>query len=56
MLVPSTLRFSLTFDRRGMAAFTGKNVSKLKAKGGGKWKYMTEKDMLMHSEKYAPYR
>ena len=39
-----------------MAAFMGKDVSKLKAKGGGKWKYMSEADMLKHSEKYAPYR
>ncbi len=34
----------------------GKDVSKLKAKGGGKWKYMSEADMLKHSEKFAPYR
>ena len=39
-----------------MAAFMGKDVSKLKAKGGGKWKYMSEQDMLKHSEKFAPYR
>ena len=25
-----------------MAAFMGKDVKKLKAKGGGKWKYMSE--------------
>lgn len=43
-------------DRRGMAAHMGKDVSKLKAKGGGKWKYMSEADMLALSEKYAPYR
>ncbi len=42
--------------QRGMAAFTGRDVSKLKAKGGGKWKYMSEKDMLEHSEKFTPYR
>ncbi|KAK5159636.1 hypothetical protein LTR04_004974 [Oleoguttula sp. CCFEE 6159] len=42
--------------QRGMAAFMGKDVSKLKAKGGGKWKYMSEKDMLEHSAKFAPYR
>ena len=42
--------------QRGMAAYVGKDVSKLKAKGGGKWKYMSEQDMLMHSEKFAPYR
>ena len=33
-----------------------RDVSKLKAKGGGKWKYMSEKDMLEISEKFAPYR
>lgn len=32
--------------RRGMAVYVGKDVSKLKAKGGGKWKYMSEKDMV----------
>lgn len=42
--------------QRGMAAFAGKDVSKLKAKGGGKWKYMSEKDMLEGSEKFRPYR
>jgi len=42
--------------QRGMAAFTGKDVGKLKAKGGGKWKYMSEKDMLELSEKFSPYR
>ncbi len=41
--------------RRGMAAFMGRDVSKLKAKGG-KWKYMSEKDMLELSAKFAPYR
>ena len=42
--------------QRGMAAFMGKDVGKLKAKGGGKWKYMTEKDMLEYSAPFAPYR
>ncbi|KAI9729919.1 MAG: 3-methyladenine DNA glycosylase [Claussenomyces sp. TS43310] len=42
--------------QRGMAALLGKDVSKLKAKGGGKWKYMSEKDMLEMAEKFAPYR
>ena len=42
--------------QRGMAAFAGKDVSKLKARGGGKWKYMSEEDMLKHSEKFTPYR
>ena len=39
-----------------MAAFMGKDVKKLKTQGGGKWKYMSEQDMLKHSEKFAPYR
>jgi DNA-3-methyladenine glycosylase II len=42
--------------QRGMAAYIGKDVSKLKAKGGGKWKYMSEKDMLDIANKFAPYR
>jgi DNA-3-methyladenine glycosylase II len=42
--------------QRGMAAFMGKDVSRLKARGGGKWKYMSEKDMLEGSEKFRPYR
>ncbi|GAB7351981.1 hypothetical protein MBLNU459_g2506t2 [Dothideomycetes sp. NU459] len=42
--------------QRGMAAYVGKDVAKLKAKGGGKWKYMSEKDMLELSEKFTPYR
>lgn len=42
--------------QRGMAAFMGKNVQKLKANKGGKWKYMSESDMLKHSAKFAPYR
>jgi hypothetical protein len=42
--------------RRGMATYIGKDVSKMKAKGGGKWKYMPEKDMLEISSKFSPYR
>ncbi|KAM0333358.1 hypothetical protein ACHAQA_002019 [Verticillium albo-atrum] len=42
--------------QRGMAAFEGRDVAKLKAKGGGKWKYMSEKDMIDMSAKFAPYR
>ena len=38
-----------------MAAHMGKDVKKLKAKGG-KWKYMSEKDMLEHSAKFSPYQ
>ncbi|KAK5171373.1 3-methyladenine DNA glycosylase [Saxophila tyrrhenica] len=41
--------------QRGMAAFVGRDVAKLKAKGG-KWKYMSEKDMLEISKKFSPYR
>lgn len=42
--------------QRGMAAYAGKDIAKLKAKGGGKWKYMSEQDMLDISAKFAPYR
>lgn len=42
--------------QRGMAAFYGKDVKKLKAKGGGKWKYMSEQEMLERSARFAPYR
>ncbi|MCJ1315331.1 3-methyladenine DNA glycosylase [Xylographa vitiligo] len=42
--------------QRGMAALMGRDVKKLKAKGGGKWKYMSEAEMLACSEKFAPYR
>ncbi|RCI09175.1 hypothetical protein L249_1529 [Ophiocordyceps polyrhachis-furcata BCC 54312] len=44
--------------QRGMAAFVGRDVAKLKkAKGGGnKWKYMSERDMLELSARFAPYR
>ncbi|RDA93570.1 hypothetical protein CP533_6143 [Ophiocordyceps camponoti-saundersi (nom. inval.)] len=43
--------------QRGMAAFVGRDVAKLKAKGGNnKWKYMSEKDMLELSARFAPYR
>ncbi|KAI5276037.1 3-methyladenine DNA glycosidase [Aureobasidium subglaciale] len=43
--------------QRGLAVYTGKDVSKLKAKGGGKWKYMgSEKAMLEAAEKFSPYR
>ncbi|PLB38969.1 DNA-3-methyladenine glycosylase II [Aspergillus candidus] len=42
--------------QRGCAAFVGKDVSKLKAKGGGKFKYMPEKEMLEVAANFAPYR
>lgn len=41
--------------QRGMAAYVGRDVAKLKAKGG-KWKYMSEKDMLEIGERFRPYR
>ncbi|EED23668.1 DNA-3-methyladenine glycosylase, putative [Talaromyces stipitatus ATCC 10500] len=41
--------------QRGCAAFVGKDVNKLKAKGG-KFKYMSESDMLELAEKFRPYR
>ncbi|KAK3358904.1 DNA glycosylase [Lasiosphaeria hispida] len=41
--------------QRGMAAFVGRDVAKLKGKGG-KWKYMSEKEMEEISERFRPYR
>ncbi|KAK4234490.1 DNA-3-methyladenine glycosylase [Achaetomium macrosporum] len=41
--------------QRGMAAFVGRDVAKLKAKGG-KWKYMSEKEMEEISERFRPFR
>ena len=42
--------------QRGMAVLMGRDVAKLKSKGGGKWKYMSEKEMLQIAEKFKPYR
>lgn len=42
--------------QRGCAAFMGRDVNKLKAKGGSKFKYMSEKEMLELAQKFAPYR
>ncbi|WPH01089.1 Hypothetical protein R9X50_00392400 [Acrodontium crateriforme] len=43
--------------QRGMAAYMGRDVAKLKSKGGSnKWKYMAEKEMVEISDKFAPYR
>ena len=39
-----------------MAAFVGRDINRLKAKGGGKWKYMSEKEMLEIAAPFAPYR
>jgi 3-methyladenine DNA glycosylase/8-oxoguanine DNA glycosylase len=41
--------------QRGMAAYQGRDVAKLKNKGG-KWKYMSEADMVRIAEPFAPYR
>ncbi|RYP93038.1 hypothetical protein DL770_000912 [Monosporascus sp. CRB-9-2] len=41
--------------QRGMAAFLGRDVARLKSKGG-KWKYMSEAEMREVSERFAPYR
>lgn len=41
--------------QRGMAAFVGRDVAKLKSKGG-KWKYMSEQDMIEFSDRFTPYR
>ncbi|PGH22932.1 hypothetical protein AJ80_02981 [Polytolypa hystricis UAMH7299] len=41
--------------QRGMAAFVGRDVSKLKSKSG-KWKYMAEQEMLELAAPFSPYR
>ncbi|KAI4658807.1 uncharacterized protein J4E79_006566 [Alternaria viburni] len=41
--------------QRGMAVYAGRDVNKLKSKGG-KWKYMTEQEMLDMASKFSPYR
>ncbi|KAI1420410.1 DNA glycosylase [Xylaria sp. FL1777] len=41
--------------QRGMAAFVGRDVAKLKSKGG-KFKYMSEADMKELSDRFKPYR
>ncbi|EAA31569.2 DNA glycosylase [Neurospora crassa] len=47
--------------QRGMAAFVGRDVKKLKNGGNGngkdkKWKYMSEAEMREISERFRPYR
>jgi DNA-3-methyladenine glycosylase II len=42
--------------QRGMAALMGRDVRKLKASKGGKWKYMSEHEMEEIAEKFKPYR
>ncbi|KAF1921945.1 DNA glycosylase [Ampelomyces quisqualis] len=41
--------------QRGMATYMGRDTAKLKSKGG-KWKYMSQQDMLDLASKFAPYR
>jgi DNA-3-methyladenine glycosylase II len=41
--------------QRGMAAWMGRDVAKLKS-GKGKWKFMKEEEMKEISEKFRPYR
>ncbi|KAI0878076.1 DNA glycosylase [Hypoxylon argillaceum] len=41
--------------QRGMAAFVGRDIAKLKSKGG-KFKYMSEADMKALSDQFKPYR
>ena len=38
-----------------MATYIGKDTAKLKNKGG-KWKYMTEKEMVDTAAPFSPYR
>ncbi|KAH9900111.1 DNA glycosylase [Xylariomycetidae sp. FL2044] len=44
--------------QRGMAAFVGRDVARLKkAKGGSsKWRYMSEAEMVEISDRFRPYR
>ncbi|KAL6707152.1 3-methyladenine DNA glycosylase [Coniothyrium glycines] len=41
--------------QRGMAVYMGRDVDKLKNKGG-KWKYMSEQEMLDIASRFSPYR
>lgn len=41
--------------RRGMATYVGRDTAKLKAKGG-KFKYMSEQEMVSIASKFSPYR
>ncbi|KAI0114516.1 DNA glycosylase [Nemania sp. FL0031] len=42
--------------QRGMAAFVGRDIAKLKTSKGGKFKYMSEADMKALSDQFKPYR
>ena len=41
--------------QRGMAVYKGRDVAKLKNKGGN-WKYMSEQEMVETAERFRPYR
>lgn len=41
--------------QRGQAVIAGRDVNKLKS-AKGKWKYMSEADMIRNSEPFKPYR
>ncbi|KAI1173152.1 DNA glycosylase [Nemania sp. FL0916] len=42
--------------QRGCAAFVGRDIAKLKNSKGGKFKYMSEKDMTELADRFRPYR
>ncbi|KAK7969627.1 DNA glycosylase [Apiospora saccharicola] len=42
--------------QRGMAAFVGRDIAKLKSSKAGKWKYMSEKEMEEIAARFTPYR
>ncbi|KAI1639621.1 DNA glycosylase [Biscogniauxia mediterranea] len=42
--------------QRGMAAFEGRDVARLKSSKGGKFKYMSEREMEEIAARFAPYR
>lgn len=42
--------------QRGIAAYLGRDVARLKKTGKGKWKYLGEKEMLETAELFRPYR
>ncbi|KAL3424458.1 HhH-GPD superfamily base excision DNA repair protein [Phlyctema vagabunda] len=42
--------------QKGMASLAGRDVSKAKSSGKGKWKYMSEKEMEEIADKFRPYR
>ncbi|KKA26099.1 hypothetical protein TD95_003535 [Thielaviopsis punctulata] len=42
--------------QRGMAAFEGRDVARLKTSKKGKWKYMSEAEMQALAERFRPYR